>query len=199
MAKFQQQSINSMEALQEKVSDALNEVYGLQVGQTYFILEERTETLTINQKVVLKKVYSFSKGILLSVGVGNISDYEAYIGANACVGMLDPDGEVIAKDVLPENVFKDRETIAHVIQLRNDVEEKEFLRKIVDSVLTNVNGLTIHFGVGNAAYRNDAQKLDPVAVAATLREVADRIEGGTLSGNIIDVNGNSVGAYNIID
>lgn len=199
MAKFQQQSINSMEALQEKVSDALNEVYGLQVGQTYFILEERNETLTINQKVVLKKVYSFSKGILLSVGVGSISDYEAYIGASACVGMLDPDGEVIAKDVLPENVFKDRETIAHVIQLRNDVEEKEFLRKIVDSVLTNVNGLTIHFGVGNAAYRDEQQKLDPVAVAATLREVASRIEGGTLSGNIVDVNGNSVGAYNIID
>lgn len=200
MAKFQQQSINSMEALQEKVSDALNEVYGLEVGSTYFILEDRSETLTINRKTILKKAYSFSKGVLLSVGVGGISDCEeAYIGASACIGMLNPDGEVVAKNVYPENIFKDRDTIAHVIQMRNDVEEKDFLKKIVDSVLTNVNGLTVHFGVGNAAYRDDAQKLDPLAVAATLREVADRIEGGTLSGNIIDVNGNAVGAYNIID
>lgn len=200
MAKFQQQSIITMEALQEKVSDTINEVYGLEVGSTYFILEERNETLTINQKVILKKVYSFSKGILLSVGVGGISCCEeAYIGASACVGMLDPDGEVIAKNVYPENIFKDRDTIAHVIQMKNDVEEKDFLRKIVDSVLTNVNGVTIHFGVGNAAYRDDAQKLDLTAVASTLREVASRIEGGTLSGNIMDVNGNSVGAYNIID
>lgn len=199
MAKFQQQSINSMDDLQQKVSDALNEVYGLQVGQTYFILEERNETLTINQKVALKKVYSFSKGILLSVGVGNISDYEAYIGPSACVGMLNPDGEVIAQDVHPELIYKDRDVIAHIIRDKNEESEKAFLKKIIDSVLTNVNGLTIHFGVGNAAYRDDAQKLDPLAVATTLREVADRIEGGTLSGNIIDINGNSVGAYNIID
>ena len=199
MAKFQQQSINSMEALQERVSDALTEVYGLEIGQTYFILEQKNEVLTINQKVILKKVYSFSKGILLSIGVGGISDYEAYIGPSACVGMLNPDGEVIAQDVHPELIYKDRDVIAHIIRDKNEESEKAFLKKIVDSVLTNVNGLTIHFGVGNAAYRDDAQKLDPSAVAATLREVADRIEGGTLSGNIIDVNGNSVGAYNIID
>lgn len=199
MAKFQQQSINSMEVLNEKVSDALTEVYGLEIGQTYFILEERNEALTINQKVILKKVYSFSKGVLLSVGVGGISDYEAYIGPNACVGMLGPDGEVIAKNVHPEMIYKDRDMIAFAIRDKNEESEKAFLKKIVDSVLTNVNGLTIHFGVGNAAYRDDAQKLDPLAVAATLHEVASRIEGGSLSGNIMDVNGNSVGAYNIID
>lgn len=200
MAKFQQQSIISMEALQEKVSDTINEVYGLEVGATYFILEERNEVITINQKIILKKVYSFSQGILLSIGVGGISEYEeAYIGSNACVGMLNPDGEVVAKNVYPELIYKDRDVIMHVIRTKNEENEKAFLRKIVDLVLTNVNGLTIYFGVGNAAFRDDAQNLNPVAVAATIRGVADRIEGGTLGGDIMDVNGNSVGAYNIKD
>lgn len=200
MAKFSQQNITNMDALREKVSDVINEVYGLEIGQTYYVLEEKNETLTINQKIILKKVYSYSKGILLSVGVGGVSDCEeAYIGPNVCIGMLDSDGDVIAKDFHPEVVYKDRDTIMYVIRTKNEESEKAFLKKIIDSVLTNVNGLTVHFGVTNAAYRDDAQKLDPAAVSATLREVASRIEGGTLTGDIMDDNGNIVGAYNIID
>lgn len=200
MAKFSQQNITNMEALHEKISDTINEVYGLEVGSTYYVLEEKNETLTINQKIILKKVYSFSKGVLLSVGVGGISDYEeAYIGPNVCIGMLDSDGEVVAKNFHPEVIYKDRDTIMHVIRTKNEESEKAFLKKIIDSVLTNVNGLTIHFNVVNAAYRDDAQKLGLAAVASTIREVASLIEGGTLSGDIMDDNGNFVGAYNIID
>lgn len=200
MAFFNQQNIHTMDDLREKVSETINEVYGLEIGQAYFILEETNETISFGQKIIVKKRYSFSKGILLSVGVGGISDYEeAYIGPAACVGMLNADGETIAKNISPEAIFKDRDTIVSVIQQKNEEAEKAFLKKIVDSVLTTVSGLTVHFGVGNAAYRGEDQNLDPEAVAKTLHEVATLIQNGHLNGNILDVNGNVVGLYNIID
>lgn len=60
----------------------------------------------------------------------------------------------------------------------------------------------IEFKVGNAAFRNESETdedgnspLAPEAVADTVRDVADRIASGEMSGTIMDANGNTVGKF----
>lgn len=64
----------------------------------------------------------------------------------------------------------------------------------------------IEFKVGNAAFRNESEAdedgnspLAPEAVADAVRDVADRIACGEMSGVIVDVNGNTVGKFSIED
>lgn len=60
--------------------------------------------------------------------------------------------------------------------------------------------LKIEMHLDNAAYREYAPhpetgELIPEVVAADLKKVADKIEMGYRSGNIIDINGNVVGQW----
>ena len=64
----------------------------------------------------------------------------------------------------------------------------------------------IEFKIGNAAFRNEAEidedgnsPLAPEAVADAVRDVADRIAGGEISGTIMDANGNTIGKFVVED
>ena len=62
--------------------------------------------------------------------------------------------------------------------------------------------LVLEMGLDNAAFREFAEypnegELDFPIVADSLHNVADKIERGLTSGNIIDYNGNKVGTWKI--
>ena len=48
---------------------------------------------------------------------------------------------------------------------------------------------------GNAAFGDDDVMTRGAEVARILRETADRVEHGSLGGNLFDMNGNRVGAH----
>jgi hypothetical protein len=53
-------------------------------------------------------------------------------------------------------------------------------------------GVTID--TGNAAFGEHIYEATP-EVARILRDIADRVEGGAMSGDVRDYNGNTVGAF----
>jgi hypothetical protein len=54
----------------------------------------------------------------------------------------------------------------------------------------------VEISTDNAAWRDmDGESIDPGALAGALRELAERVEGGTLSGVIHDFNGNRSGTF----
>jgi hypothetical protein len=60
--------------------------------------------------------------------------------------------------------------------------------------------LKLSFRTTNAAFRDEHNPDDPIlhsAVADVLREVADDIDEGKLSGPIYDLNGNRVGQWSL--
>jgi hypothetical protein len=55
------------------------------------------------------------------------------------------------------------------------------------------NAFTIDISTGNGAFDDDAG----AEVARILRDVADRIERGTATGKVFDINGNRVGSFEL--
>ena len=59
-------------------------------------------------------------------------------------------------------------------------------------VLTRERDVVVSFSTGNAAFAGQGKEL---AIVATLRAVANKIEAGEQSGNVRDVNGNRIGSF----
>jgi len=50
----------------------------------------------------------------------------------------------------------------------------------------------LQFSTDNAAFEDDAKDLETVTI---LREIADKIERGTMAGRVRDSNGNTIGEF----
>jgi len=62
--------------------------------------------------------------------------------------------------------------------------------------------LRIEFDIDNDAFQIDGKWLNNMAVADTVNEIANRISAGIIgpnAQNIRDINGNTVGKYQIVD
>jgi hypothetical protein len=59
--------------------------------------------------------------------------------------------------------------------------------------------VTIKFDTGNSAFRDleSPKEVDLNSIAATVREVAHKIEKGEMDGRVKDYNGNIVGTYKV--
>jgi hypothetical protein len=58
--------------------------------------------------------------------------------------------------------------------------------------------LSLNIETGNAAFDADGGGLNAES-ARILRHVADRVEAGQMSGNVRDINGNTVGSFELTE
>ena len=57
--------------------------------------------------------------------------------------------------------------------------------------------VTVKFRTGNAAFMREDESIDLDYIASVLEKVADDIRNGYTDKNIMDINGNKVGYFNV--
>lgn len=59
--------------------------------------------------------------------------------------------------------------------------------------------LTVNIETGNAAFHDEEGEPSGHEAARILRELADRLEAGDTSGKVRDINGNTVGSFELAE
>ena len=57
--------------------------------------------------------------------------------------------------------------------------------------------VSVKINTGGSAFRNEEETLDTYEIVRLLRQTAQKIENGYTDANIMDINGNTVGRFEI--